>query len=231
MMTKAIVMIILATVAATGYVLVGRHTTSFAVASGESRAVADPVVDEPLASAPGERSVVVAGGCFWGIQAVFQRVNGVKSAVSGYSGGEAATAHYEQVSDGDTGHAESVKITYDPSQVSLGKLLKVFFSVAHDPTELNRQGPDVGTQYRSAIFTANDEQQKIVDAYIKQLNDAHVFSGPIVTKVGPLAAFYAAEDYHQDYADRHPESPYIRMHDLPKVANLQKTFPELYRAK
>ena len=231
MTSRAVAVIILAVGLASGSALVGCRSGAFVVASGQTRAVADPVVDEPLAPAPGERSVVVAGGCFWGIQAVFQPVKGVKSAVSGYCGGAAQTAHYEQVSEGTTGHAESVKITFDPSQVSYGQLLNVFFSVAHDPTERDRQGPDTGTQYRSAIFTTSDEQTRIAEAYIRQLNEAGTFSGPIVTEVGPLTAFYPAEDYHQDYAVRHPESSYIRTYDLPKVANLQKQYPELYRAK
>ena len=174
---------------------------------------------------------MVAGGCFWGIQAVFQHVKGVRDAISGYSGGEAKTAQYEIVSTGETGHAESVKITYDPSQVTYGELLRVFFSVAHDPTQLNRQGPDDGTQYRSVIFYGNDEQRKIAEAYISQLNQAKVFPHPIVTQVVPLKAFYPAEDYHQNYATLHPNQPYIYFNDAPKVAHLKQQFPDLYTGK
>src|SRR5712671_3003851 len=172
-------------------------------------AVPNPAVDATLATAKSEQTAVIAGGCFWGIQAVFQHVKGVISATSGYSGGAAKTAEYEVVSTGETGHAESVKITYDPSQVTYGQLLRVFFSVAHDPTQLNRQGPDEGTQYRSVIFFGSDEQKKIAQAYIAQLDTAKVFSRPIVTQVVPLKAFYPAEAYHQDYATRHPDQPYI----------------------
>jgi peptide-methionine (S)-S-oxide reductase len=191
--------------------------------------IPDPALDTPLASAKGEQTAVLAGGCFWGIEAVFEHVKGVIDARSGYSGGSAAAAEYRKVSTGQTGHAESVKITYDPSQVSYGQLLKVFFSVAHDPTELNRQGPDTGTQYRSAIFYANEEQKRIAQAYIDQLNKAKVFSGPIVTQVGALDAFHEAESYHQDYLANHPDEPYIVFNDLPKVENLRKQLPTLYK--
>jgi peptide-methionine (S)-S-oxide reductase len=194
-------------------------------------AVQSPAVDAAKAAQPGEQTAVVAGGCFWGIQAVFQHVKGVKSATSGYSGGEAKTAQYEIVSTGETGHAESVKITYDPAQVTYGELLRVFFSVAHDPTQLNRQGPDDGTQYRSVIFYASDEQKKIADAYIAQLDKAHVFPRAIATQVVPLKAFYPAEDYHQNYATLHPNQPYIFFNDAPKVAHLKQQFPELYTGK
>ncbi|HUJ94177.1 MAG TPA: peptide-methionine (S)-S-oxide reductase MsrA [Terriglobales bacterium] len=194
-------------------------------------ALPDPATDTPLAKTPGQQTAVIAGGCFWGIQAVFQHVKGVQDATSGYSGGSAATAEYEVVSTGETGHAESVKITYDPSKVTYGQLLKVFFSVAHDPTELNRQGPDYGTQYRSVIFYANDEQKRVAEAYIGQLDKAHVFARPIVTQVVPLKAFYPAEAYHQNYAALHPNQPYIAINDLPKVANLQKQLPDLYVKK
>jgi peptide-methionine (S)-S-oxide reductase len=194
-------------------------------------AVPAPTVDAAKAAKPGEQTAVVAGGCFWGIQAVFQHVKGVKSATSGYSGGEAKTAQYEIVSTGETGHAESVKITYDPAQVTYGELLRVFFSVAHNPTELNRQGPDDGSQYRSVIFYGNDEQKKIAEAYIAQLDKAKVFPRPIVTQVVPLKAFYPAEAYHQDYATLHPDQPYIVYNDAPKVAHLQQQFPELYKGK
>ena len=189
----------------------------------------NPAVDDQLASQPGEQTAVVAGGCFWGIQAVFQHVKGVKSATSGYSGGSASTAEYETVSTGGTGHAESVQIKFDPSQVTYGQLLKVFFSVAHDPTQLNRQGPDTGTQYRSVIFYANDGQKRIADAYIAQLGQAKAFRRQIVTQVVPLKAFYPAEGYHQNYATLHPDNPYIAINDLPKVENLKKELPDLYK--
>ena len=188
-----------------------------------------PSVDASLAAGKSEQTVVLAGGCFWGIQAVFQRVNGVISATSGYSGGSSATAQYEMVSTGDTGHAESVKITYDPSQITYGRILQIFFSVAHDPTQLNRQGPDEGTQYRSAIFYNGDEQKRIGEAYISQLDHAKVFARPIVTQVVPLKALYPAEAYHQDYATRHPDNPYIVYNDAPKVEHLRERFPELYK--
>jgi peptide-methionine (S)-S-oxide reductase len=197
-------------------------------ATATARAIPDPAVDAPLATSRGEQTAVLAGGCFWGIQAVFQHVKGVKSVASGYAGGAAKTAHYEMVSTGETGHAESVRITYDPSQVSYGKLLKVFFAVAHDPTQLNRQGPDTGTQYRSAVFYANEEQKRIAQAYVAQLDQAKVFGRAIVTQIAPLDAFYKAEDYHQDYATLHPDEPYIAINDLPKVENLRKQLPDLY---
>jgi peptide-methionine (S)-S-oxide reductase len=200
-------------------------------ASGTAVAVPSPTVDAAKTTNAGEQTAVVAGGCFWGIQAVFQHVKGVKSATSGYSGGEAKTAEYEIVSTGETGHAESVKITYDPAQVTYGELLRVFFSVAHDPTQLNRQGPDDGTQYRSVIFYGNDEQKKIAEAYIAQLDKAKVFPRAIVTQVVPLKAFYPAEAYHQDYATLHPDQPYIVYNDAPKVAHLRQEFPELYSGK
>ncbi|MGH9496162.1 MAG: peptide-methionine (S)-S-oxide reductase MsrA [Candidatus Sulfotelmatobacter sp.] len=190
-----------------------------------------PAVDAPRAASPGKQSTVFSGGCFWGVQAVFQHVKGVISATSGYAGGSAKTAEYETVSTGDTGHAESVQVVYDPSQITYGELLRVFFSVAHDPTQLNRQGPDVGTQYRSSIFYSGDEQKKIADAYIAQLDQAKVFSKPIVTKVVPLQGFYAAEAYHQNYAELHPMQPYIMFNDAPKVEHLRKEFPELYTGK
>jgi peptide-methionine (S)-S-oxide reductase len=200
-------------------------------AGNGAAAVPGPTVDAVKAPAPGQATAVVAGGCFWGIQAVFQHVKGVITATSGYSGGSANTAEYETVSTGATGHAESVKIVYDPSKVTYGELLRVFFSVAHDPTELNRQGPDSGTQYRSVIFYGNDEQKKIAEAYIAQLDQAGVFKRKIVTQVAPLKAFYPAEAYHQDYATRHPNQPYIAFNDAPKVENLKKTFPELWLGK
>ena len=194
-------------------------------------AVPSPNVDAAIATSKGEQTAVVAGGCFWGIQAVFQHVKGVINATSGYSGGASNTAEYELVSTGDTGHAESVKITYDPSQITYGQLLRVFFSVAHDPTELNRQGPDTGSQYRSVIFYNSDEQKRIAETYIAQLEKAKVFPRAIVTQVVPLKAFYPAEAYHQDYATRHPHDLYIVYNDAPKVAHLQQEFPELYTGK
>jgi peptide-methionine (S)-S-oxide reductase len=181
--------------------------------------------------AGGIQTVVLSGGCFWGVQGVFQHTAGVVGAVSGYAGGSKATAQYETVSTGTTGHAESVEIKYDPSKISYGKLLQIFFSVAHNPTELNYQGPDSGTQYRSAIFTTSDEQKKVTDAYIAQLNATRVFGKAIVTKVGPLQAFYPAEAYHQDYLTLHPSQPYIAYNDIPKVQNLKKLFAENYTEK
>lgn len=183
----------------------------------------------PLAAAAQTQTAVFSGGCFWGVDAVFKHVKGVTRVVSGYSGGEASTAHYEIVSEGTTGHAESVQVTFDPSIVTYSTLLKVFFSVAHDPTELNRQGPDEGTQYRSVIFFASAEQQKAAKAAIDDLTKAKAYRGPIVTQVVPLKEFYAAEGYHQDYLAHHLTQPYIVYNDLPKVANLKSKYPELYR--
>ncbi len=189
-----------------------------------------PTVDNPKA-AGAEQTAVLAGGCFWGIQAVYQHVRGVKNVLAGYAGGEKSTAQYEVVSSGRTGHAESVKIVFDPAVISYGQLLQIAFSVAHDPTQLNQQYPDVGTQYRSVIFYADDDQKRIAQAYISQLEQAHVFARPIVTRVDPLKGFYAAESYHQDYLIHNPTQPYIAMYDLPKVENLKRTFPELYRGQ
>jgi peptide-methionine (S)-S-oxide reductase len=199
--------------------------------AGSGAAVPAPVVDEAKAAASAKQTAVVAGGCFWGIQAVFQHVKGVVSATSGYAGGSVKNPDYGTVSSGRTGHAESVQIVYDPSKVSYGELLRVFFSVALDPTEVNRQGPDEGTQYRSVIFYKNDEQKKIAEAYIAQLDQAKVFRGKIATQVTPLQAFYQAEGYHQNYATMHPNDPYIVYNDAPKVANLRKEFPDLYTGK
>ncbi len=179
----------------------------------------------------GPHSAVFAGGCFWGVEAVFEKLKGVQEAVSGYSGGEAKTAHYEIVSTGLTGHAESVRVTYDPAQVSYGTLLKVFFSVVHNPTELNYQGPDHGTQYRSAIFYADNTQRRVAEEYIQALDKARVYDSPIVTQVIPLKAFYPAEDYHQNYLQNNPTQPYIMMWDLPKIAALQRNYPRLVRAQ
>ena len=193
--------------------------------------IPSPAVDATLAAGKSQQTAVIAGGCFWGVQAVFQHVKGVINATSGYSGGDAKTAQYERVSDGDTGHAESVKITYDSSQITYGQLLRVFFSVAHDPTELNRQGPDSGTQYRSSIFYGNEEQKRIAEAYITQLDNAKIFPSRIVTQVVALKAFYPAESYHQDYATRHPDNPYIAFNDAPKVEHLRQLFPDLFTGK
>ena len=186
-----------------------------------------PAVDQ--SSAPHSETIVLAGGCFWGVQAVFQHTKGVTSAISGYAGGEKQTAHYEMVGGGRTGHAKSVAVTFDPQQISYGKILQIYFSVAHNPTELNRQGPDAGTQYRSAIFYANDEQKKVAAAYIAQLDKAHIFPGPIVTQLETLRGFYPAEGYHQDFAVLHPSYPYIVFNDLPKVDNLKRLFATDYR--
>jgi peptide-methionine (S)-S-oxide reductase len=194
-------------------------------------AIPDPVIDAPLATARGEQTAVLAGGCFWGVEAVYEHVKGVIHAESGYCGGAASNAQYEVVSAGRTKHAEAVRIKYDPSQISYGQLLKVFFSVAHNPTELNRQGPDHGPQYRSAIFCVDEDQRRIAQAYIDQLNKARSFAGPIVTEVVVGKTFYQAERYHQDYVKHHPNEPYIVINDLPKVANLRKEFPNLYRAR
>src|SRR5438128_4467057 len=209
----------------------GRYAVSRSIAAEEARTIPAPVADE--AAAPGATSevAVLAGGCFWGVQGVFQHVKGVTSAVSGYDGGNKETAHYQMVGTGTTGHAESVRVTFDPRQISYGRLLQIYFSVAHDPTQLNRQGPDAGTQYRSAIFTTNDEQKKVAEAYVAQLNAAKVYRKPIVTKVGPLEAFYPAEAYHQDYLTLHPNQPYIAYNDIPKVENLKKIFTENYIEK
>jgi peptide-methionine (S)-S-oxide reductase len=206
---------------------------AFAVAplrAAEDAVVIPPPVMDGKAS-DGIQTAVIAGGCFWGVQGVFQHTAGVVNAVSGYAGGSKATASYETVSTGTTRHAESVEIKYDPKKISYGKILQIFFSVAHDPTQLNRQGPDSGTQYRSAIFTTSDEQKKVADAYIAQLNAAKVYGKPIVTKVGPLEAFYPAEAYHQDYLTLHPTQPYIAYNDLPKVENLKKLFADNYLEK
>jgi peptide-methionine (S)-S-oxide reductase len=192
-------------------------------------ALPDPALDQPVAAAKGEQTIVLAGGCFWGVQAVFQHVKGVVSATSGYAGGTVSSPSYEHVSSGSTGHAESVRIVFDSSKVSLGQLLKVFFSVAHDPTELNRQGPDVGTQYRSAVFYTSEAQREVVQAYIAQLSKAKVFHGPIVTQVAPLKAFYEAEAYHQNYYNLHPNQPYIVINDRPKVEALKVQFAQLWR--
>jgi peptide-methionine (S)-S-oxide reductase len=207
--------------------------TAFALAPSRAAedAVIIPAAAADLPASDDTQTVVVAGGCFWGVQGVFQHTAGVVNAVSGYAGGSKSTADYNVVSTGTTGHAESVQIKYDPKKISYGKILQIFFSVAHDPTQLNRQGPDSGTQYRSAIFTTSDEQKKMADAYIAQLNAAKVYKKPIVTKVGPLEGFYPAEAYHQDYLTLHPNQPYIAYNDIPKVENLKKIFAENYIEK
>jgi peptide-methionine (S)-S-oxide reductase len=197
-------------------------------AADEAREIPAPVVDEAADAAPSE-TVVLAGGCFWGVQGVYQHVEGVTGAVSGYAGGEKQTAQYYTVGRGTTGHAESVRITFDPRKISYGRILQIYFSVAHDPTELNRQGPDTGTQYRSAIFPANAEQVRVAEAYIAQLNKARAFDGAIVTKIEPNNAFYPAEAYHQDFLVQHPNHPYIVVNDLPKIDKLKRLFPDLYR--
>ena len=189
-----------------------------------------PTVDAHPAT-PGLQKAVFAGGCFWGVEAVFRHVKGVQAAVSGYAGGDAKTADYETVSSGLTRHAESVQVTFDPAQVSYGELLRIFFSVAHDPTQLNRQGPDHGPQYRSAIFYTDDDQQRVAQAYIQQLSTAKAFAQPIVTQVVPLPQFYPAEDYHQDYLAKHPMQPYIVFNDMPKLAALKQQFPARYTGK
>jgi len=216
---KSLALLLVLGLAACGRAGAGSNTSS----------LPNPRLDAPLAAVSGEQTLVLAGGCFWGVEAVFEHVKGVKQVWSGYVGGSADSADYGSVSSGRSSHAESVKITYDPKQISYGHLLKVFFSVAHDPTQLNRQGPDVGTQYRSAIFYGNAEQQRIASAYITQLGTSGAFSRPIVTQLVALKTFYPAEAYHQDFARLNPRHPYIVYHDLPKVARLKQQFPGFYR--
>jgi peptide-methionine (S)-S-oxide reductase len=192
--------------------------------------IAPPKIDNPKTGGP-LQSAVLAGGCFWGVQGVYEHVRGVRKVIAGYAGGERATAQYETVSSGTTGHAESVKIVFDPAEISYGQILQIAFSVVHDPTQLNRQGPDVGTQYRSDIFYADEDQKRIAEAYIGQLDQAHAFSRPIVTRVDALKGFYPAEDYHQDYLIRNPNVPYIAYFDIPKIENFKRTFPELYSGR
>ena len=195
----------------------------------EAHPIPAPIIDEAAGAAISE-TAVLAGGCFWGVQGVYQHVEGVTSAVSGYAGGEKETAQYYVVGRGTTGHAESVRVTFDPRKISYGRILQIYFSVAHNPTELNRQGPDTGAQYRSAIFPANAEQAHIAEAYIGQLNKAHVFDGAIVTKIEPDKIFYPAEAYHQDFLVQHPNHPHIAINDLPKIGELKRLFPEIYRS-
>ena len=189
--------------------------------------IAPPAIDNPKTAGP-LQTAVLAGGCFWGVQGVYEHVRGVRKVLAGYAGGDKATAQYETVSSGTTGHAESVKIVFDPAEISYGQILQIAFSVVHDPTQLNRQGPDVGSQYRSSVFYGDDGQKRIAEAYIAQLNQAHAFARPIVTRVDPLKGFYPAEDYHQDYLIHNPTVPYIAYFDIPKIENLKRTFPELY---
>jgi peptide-methionine (S)-S-oxide reductase len=209
--------------------LAGLAINNYPAAAEGARALPLPAVDVPSAQAS-SAVVVLAGGCFWGVQGVFQHVKGVTNAVSGYAGGDKKTAAYEIVSTGTTGHAESVQVTYDPRQISYGRLLQIFFSVVHDPTELNRQGPDTGTQYRSAIFPLNDEQAEVAKAYIAQLDQTHTFKKAIATKIEPGRTFYPAEGYHQDFLTRNPTYPYIAINDLPKIGDLKRILPEVYRA-
>jgi peptide-methionine (S)-S-oxide reductase len=215
-------MILVGLLAAAGGFIATRSTAE------EARVAPPPALDEQTNGKTSEVAVI-AGGCFWGVQGVFQHVAGVTNAVSGYAGGDQATAHYDMTSSGTTGHAESVQITYDPRKITYGRILQVYFSVAHDPTQLNRQGPDEGTQYRSTIFPVNDEQARVAKAYIAQLDSAHVFQAPIVTTIEPGKSFYRAEDYHQDFLAKNPGYPYIVFNDLPKIANLKRLFPALYR--
>jgi len=214
-------------VAALGALAITAITVTHSLAAEDAVIIPAPATDVQAAS--GIQTAVVAGGCFWGVQGVFQHVAGVTNAVSGYAGGDKATAHYDMTSSGTTGHAESVQITYDPRKISYGRILQVYFSVAHDPTELNRQGPDEGTQYRSAIFPMNDEQARVAKAYIAELNAVHVFQAPIATTIEPGKTFYRAEDYHQDFLAKNPGYPYIVYNDLPKIANLKRLFPALYK--
>jgi peptide-methionine (S)-S-oxide reductase len=218
-MKKTLVAIVLAT-----FVL-----SCGASADAVNKAIPAPELDTPAAEAKGPQVAVLAGGCFWGLQGMFEHVQGVTKVVAGYSGGEKATAHYEMVGTERTGHAESVEITFDPKQVSYGQLLRLFFSVAHDPTELDRQGPDRGPSYRSEIFFASPSQERVARAYVAQLTKAKVFASPIVTKIEPLKAFYPAEDYHQDYLIHNPHQPYIVYNDLPKIEALKQVYPQLYR--
>jgi peptide-methionine (S)-S-oxide reductase len=210
--------------------VVGGCLASASAGSGKAAVIPAPAVDENAKQMSSEVAVF-AGGCFWGVQGVFQHVNGVTNAVSGYAGGEKNTAQYERVGSGRTGHAESVQVTYDPRVISYGRLLQIFFSVGHDPTELNRQGPDDGPQYRSTIFPANDEQTRVAQAYIAQLNDAHVFKRTIATTIEADRVFYPAEDYHQDFLTLNPGHPYIAINDLPKISALKRSFPDVYRDK
>jgi peptide-methionine (S)-S-oxide reductase len=214
--------------AAVSFMVVALSVSAPNALTQEGLAIPAPAVDETAAT--DKETAVFAGGCFWGVQGVFQRVDGVSNAVSGYAGGAKDTARYEMVGNGNTGHAEAVRITFDPAKVSYGKLLQIYFSVAHDPTELNRQGPDVGPQYRSTIFPGNDEQARVAKAYIDQLNKARLYDAAIVTTIETDQAFYPAEDYHQDFLTNNPTYPYIVYNDMPKIENLRRLFPERFRA-
>jgi peptide-methionine (S)-S-oxide reductase len=218
----------IALVGSVSYIVFSNPVSHFSTSS-KDKPFPNPLLDVPKSTASKEETLVIAGGCFWGVEAVFEHLKGVSNVVSGFSGGSSTTAHYETVSSGKTGHAESVKITYDPAQISYGQLLKVFFSVAHDPTQLNRQDPDVGTQYRSAIFFANPQQEQVAKAYIKQMNQSQTFRQPIVTQLVPLQAFYPAEKYHQNFITHNPSYPYVVMYDLPKLNQLKKQFAALYK--
>jgi peptide-methionine (S)-S-oxide reductase len=226
MIRRNLLLVVAAAIALIG---IGRLIMAQTAQAESATALPTPAVDQPAAQAGGLQTAVLAGGCFWGVQAVFQHTKGVTKAVSGYAGGSKESANYETVSSGRTGHAESVEVTFDPSVISYGTILQIYFSVAHDPTELDRQGPDEGPQYRSQIFTTNDAQAKIATAYIAQLDHAGAFKQPIVTKVGALTAFYPAEAYHQDYATLHTNNLYIVYNDLPKIENLKRLFPDRYR--
>jgi peptide-methionine (S)-S-oxide reductase len=208
----------------------GQGRSIFALRDETARAIPAPAADLPAGQAASDVAVL-AGGCFWGVQGIYQHTKGVLGAVSGYAGGEKATANYNRVTSGTTGHAESVQITFDPRQITYGRLLQIYFSVAHDPTQLNRQGPDTGTQYRSAIFPQNAEQANVAKAYIAQLGQARVFDKAIVTKIEPDRPFYPAETHHQDFLTRNPRNPYIVINDLPKIDDLKRLFPELYRTE
>jgi peptide-methionine (S)-S-oxide reductase len=211
-----------------GFAAIGMQVTPSA--AEDAKVIPAPTVDEMAATTPmNSETAIFAGGCFWGVQGVFQHVEGVTKAVSGYTGGQADTAHYQMVGSGETGHAESVQVTFDPHKVTYGQLLQIYFSVAHDPTELNYQGPDMGTQYRSSVFPTSEEQAKVAKAYIDQLQAAKVFTNDIVTTIEPGKTFYPAEDYHQDYLTLHPDQPYIAINDLPKVQNLKALYPQRYR--
>jgi peptide-methionine (S)-S-oxide reductase len=230
-MTRLQLVVLTITAAALLFVGYRRIATGGSVnAAVNSAPIPAPTQDVPLAQHPGRETAVFAGGCFWGTQSVFQRVKGVVATEAGYAGGSADTATYDQVTTETTGHAESVEVVFDPSKITYGTLLRIFFSVAHDPTQLNRQGPDVGTSYRSAIFFTSPEQQKIASAYIQQLDAEHAFRGKIVTEVTPLKGFYKAEDYHQDYATKNPNNPYIQICDVPKTKALKAQFPDLFVA-
>jgi peptide-methionine (S)-S-oxide reductase len=216
-------------VASTGILASIPIPASLATTPAKATAFPNPRLDTSMPPGSGLQTAVLAGGCFWGVEAVFEHVRGVTNVVSGFAGGQPATANYKAVTSGQTGHAEAVQITYDPKQVSFGQLLKVYFSIAHDPTQLNRQGPDQGSQYRSAIFFSSAQQQQIAQAYIQQLGQARVFPKPIVTQVAPLRGFYAAETYHQNFVSRNPAHPYVVFHDLPKLAQFKAQLPGLYR--